>query len=106
LITTRQIEIVVQKIVEIYQPQQILLFGSYAHGTANEGSDLDFLLVKNTDEPPVKRAALIRKELRTFFLPMDILVFTPEEIARDKNRKFTFIYEVFKTGKSLYENRG
>lgn len=103
MIPKEQIETVVQQIVEFYQPEQVILFGSYASGTAHEGSDLDFLLVKETNESPSNRSALLRRKLRNLLIPMDILVFTPEEVAKDKFRKNTFIHEIFKNGKSLYE---
>ncbi|MDP1621424.1 MAG: nucleotidyltransferase domain-containing protein [Bacteroidales bacterium] len=90
------------RIVEVYQPEKIILFGSYASGNAHEGSDLDFLLVKQTDENPLNRAAGLRKSLRDFLLPMDILVYTPSEIAKDKEQKFTLIHDVLKSGKVLY----
>lgn len=44
----------------------------------------------------------LRKAMRNILLPMDILVYTPAEIARDKERKFTFIHDVLKSGKVLY----
>ena len=105
MISQLELDHVVSRIVDFYQPEMVILFGSYATGQANEGSDLDLLLVKQTDENPVNRAAGIRKELRDLLLPMDILVYTPSEIANDKERKFTFIYDVLKSGKILYATK-
>ena len=42
---------------------------------------------------------------KDILLPMDILVYTPTEIAKDKYQKFTFIHDVFKLGKILYANK-
>jgi len=97
-----QLEIIVKRIVEFYSPEKIILFGSMADGTASLESDIDLLLVKKTDVPPVERAAGIRKSLKDILLPLDILVFTPDEIAKDVNRKFSFIYQVMKSGKVVY----
>ncbi len=104
MVTEQEIKQVVDRIIEFYQPEKIILFGSYALGNANENSDLDLLLIKDTDEPVLNRAEGLHKALRDLFLPMDILVFTPSEISRDKDRKFTFIHDVLKTGKVLYGN--
>jgi len=105
MVSRQELDLLVSRIVEIYQPEKVILFGSYANGNAHEGSDLDLLLIKKTNENPVNRAAGIRKALRDFLLPMDILVYTPSEIEKDKTRKFTFIYEVLKSGKVLYANK-
>ena len=102
MVSQQDLDNVVSRIVEFYQPEKVILFGSYASGNAHEGSDLDLLLVKQTDEHPFNRAAGIRKALRDILLPMDILVYTPSEIANDQERKFTFIHDVLKSGKVLY----
>lgn len=105
MVSQQELDRVVLRIVEIYQPEKVILFGSYAYGNAHEGSDLDLLLIKQTNENPLNRAAGIRKALRNFLLPMDILVYTPAEIAKDKERKFTFIHDVLKSGKVLYASK-
>jgi uncharacterized protein len=105
MITEQDINIVTNRIVEYYQPEKIILFRSYALGNANDNSDLDLLLIKETDELPINRAAGIRKALRDILLPIDILVYTPSEISKDIERKFTFIHDVIKSGKILYASK-
>jgi predicted nucleotidyltransferase len=102
MITQQQLDHIVTRILKLYQPEKIILFGSYANGTAVENSDLDLFLVKDTIESPVERSAMIRNALRDFLQPMDILVYTPEEVEKDKDRKFSFVHEVLKSGKVLY----
>jgi uncharacterized protein len=102
MVSEQDLNRVVSRIVEFYQPEKVILLGSYAFGNADENSDLDLLLIKETDEHPLNRAAGIRKALRDVLLPMDILVYSPSEILKDKERKFTFIYDVLKNGKILY----
>ena len=58
--------------------------------------------MKQTNENPLNRAADLRKALRDILIPMDILVYTPSEIEKDKERKFTFIHDVLNSGKVLY----
>ena len=105
MVSEQEISSVVSRIVEFYQPEKVILFGSYALGNADENSDLDFLLIKETNEHPLNRAAGIRKALRDILLPMDILVYTPSEISKDQARKFTFIYDVLRSGKILYASK-
>jgi predicted nucleotidyltransferase len=105
MVSEQEINKIIYRIVEFYQPEKIILFGSYALGNANENSDLDLLLIKDTAEPPINRAEGIHKVLRDLFLPMDILVYTPSEISKDQDRKFTFIHDILKTGKILYASK-
>lgn len=62
LISIEQIQTVVDTIVEHYQPQTVL-FGSYATGEATEGSDLDLLVIKDTDLPRHRRLVGLGKKL-------------------------------------------
>jgi predicted nucleotidyltransferase len=105
MVSELDLDKVVARIVDFYHPEQVILFGSYACGMPHEGSDIDLLIVKETNENPVNRTAGIRNALKDILLPMDILVYTPTEIAKDKDQKFTFIHDVFKLGKILYANK-
>ena len=84
MITEEQIQAVVQRIVEGYAPDRIILFGSYAYGTPTEDSDLDLLIIKhNAEAKRSERAAAIWILLWGSPLPaMDILIRTPAEIER------------------------
>jgi len=103
MMAAQQLEEIVARIIDVYQPEKIILFGSYADGTAKESSDIDLLLVKQTNEIPVDRAITVRKSLRSFLFPMDILVYTPEEIENLKGSKYSFVSQVLKSGKIIYE---
>jgi len=84
MITEEQIQAVVRRIVEGYQPDRIILFGSYAYGTPHENSDLDLLIIKRDAEPKrMERAIAVRQLLwLTGAPPMDILIRTPAEMER------------------------
>jgi predicted nucleotidyltransferase len=101
-ITEETIQKITHKIVEHIAPIKIILFGSYAYGTPGKGSDLDLLIVKESDIPRRKRAKEIRRLFRDLFIPMDILVYTPEEIERFRNVKTAFIRTVLNKGRVLY----
>jgi HEPN domain-containing protein/predicted nucleotidyltransferase len=74
------LEDVVQRIVESYEPDRVLLFGSRARDDADEGSDYDLLIVKDTDRRPIDRRVDVERLLGDRRIPLDILVYTPREI--------------------------
>lgn len=107
MISKTQIEQVVRAIVENYQPEQVILFGSYASGAAREDSDLDLAVVKNTSQPFFKRGSEVRMAIRqagqVHYFSKDILVFTPEEMKRQKEDKYSIVHEILTKGKTLYD---
>jgi predicted nucleotidyltransferase len=109
MVTQRQIDEIVRILVEECQPEKIILFGSYAQGTAREDSDLDLAIVKETDLPGFKRPIEFQKALRAkgqrWLFGMDILVFTPEEMETYKDSRASIIHEILLTGQTLYESK-
>jgi len=105
VVTSEQIDEIVRILVSECQPEKIILFGSYAQGTATEDSDLDLAIVKKTDLPHNKRSYEFRKALRAdgrrWLFGMDILVFTPEEMEMYKNSLSVIVSEILQTGKTL-----
>jgi len=106
MITQNKINEVVNKIALNYQPEKIILFGSYAFGTPNEDSDLDLIIIKNTDTPEQKRGWEVRKFLIGSLVPMDILIYTPKEFEDELKSKYSFVSSVISETKLLYERKG
>ena len=102
MITEAKIQEVVRRIVAGYDPDQIILFGSYAYGTATEDSDLDLLVVKDTEEQPHIRDRIVRQLVRDIRVPTDILVYTPNELLQWKTVKASFENYILQYGKELY----
>jgi uncharacterized protein len=101
-LTLRDIQKIVQQIVEHCHPQKVILFGSYAHGTPTEDSDVDLLVVMETDEPPLHAAARIAAAI-DHPCALDILVRRPSDLEASLARKGVFATEVLTTGVVLYE---
>ncbi len=97
------LKIVVEKIKISFNPEKIILFGSYAYGHPTIDSDVDLMIVMDTDASPHKRAVPIRKILKGIGFPKDIIVKTPEEFERFKDIIGTIIYPAAHKGKVLYE---
>ena len=102
MISKSKINQIIKIIKDNINPEKIILFGSYANGNPDEHSDLDLLIVKDSDVPRYKRGKEIRKYLRGIGVPLDIIVYTKDEIDRWKNVEEAFITQIMKNGKVLY----
>lgn len=94
---------VVKVIVEqlkLYNPERIILFGSYASGKPTKNSDVDLVVIKKTDLPFLERQKQVHMLLRTM-TPVDVFVFTPEEFEKGKHTNL-FLKEAAETGKIIY----
>ena len=106
LVPAETIEGVVRAMGERFCPERIVLFGSYASGRPTPDSDLDLLVIMDTDLPPHRRAAPLYMIFRPMPCPMDILVFTPVEVAKWNGTVNHVITEALSTGKVMYERHG
>ena len=80
--TETVIETMVERIVARFQPARVLLFGSHARGTADAWSDVDLLVVMEEVADKRQAAVEMRRALSDLPVSKDIVVTTPEEIAR------------------------
>ena len=103
MIESTKINDIVNRIALNFNPDKIILFGSYAVGNANEDSDLDLLIIKDTGQPRHRRGFDIRKALIGSMIPIDIVVYTKEEFEQEKDEKYSFLNSVIKSAKVLYE---
>ena len=96
-------------IVREVSPRQVILFGSHARGDAHPDSDLDFLVVEDGpfNASRSRRAEMTRmwKILFDYPIPMDFLIFTPEENEKWKTSQNHVIAQAMKDGKVLYESQ-
>ncbi len=101
-VTPRKIRAVVDKIVQDFNPEKVVLFGSYAYGKPTIDSDVDMLVVMKSNERPAARAAKIYAAIQGKTFPMDILVRTPEELKERLESGDSFFIEIIDLGKVLY----
>lgn len=104
-ITKAVISEIVTKIVENFHPEKIILFGSQVWGRPKKWSDIDILVIMNFNKPSSKVAAKISMVSKPPYIPMDILVRSPEEIKKRVNIGDYFIKRILNQGKVLYERR-
>jgi len=105
MIHESQIQQVAVQLATAAQASQVILFGSYARGEATERSDVDLMVVAETDLPRHKRAVGLYKQFRPYPFGMDIVVYTPQEVEEGKKSALTFVSTVLREGKTLYERR-
>jgi len=105
MIIQEQIDEITKKIVENFHPQKIILFGSYAYGTPTEESDLDLLIIKDSELSARLQNRTVRKLLSCSKIPVDVMVKTPHEYEVYKDIIGTIVYPAHKFGKVLYEEK-
>lgn len=99
----RIIQKMVKRIVDRFDPIQITLFGSYARGSAGPDSDVDLLIVMPVIGSKRKQTVEIYGLLAGIGLPKDVVVVTPEEIAKYRDVAGTIVRTALREGKVLYE---
>ncbi len=99
-------EDIVRRIVETAQPEKIILFGSRARGDARPDSDFDVLVIKESSEPSYRRDAPLYVALADLPVEVDVLVYTPEEVAEWAQVPQAFVTTATREGKIVYERKG
>ncbi len=94
---------VTKTIVERFRPKRIVVFGSHARGEAHQDSDLDLFIEMETTHRPPDRAIEVSEVFGLRPWPMDIVVYTPEEVRRLRHVNGTLLSIIEKEGKVLYE---
>ncbi len=92
-----------RRIGDAINAEAVILFGSYARGDAGENSDVDFLVIAESDLPRFKRSRQLHKLFKPYPFGMDILVYTPAEIEKSTKTELSFISTLLRDGKKVYE---
>ena len=97
---------IVRRIVATVHPHKIVLFGSRARGDARQNSDIDLLVIADSNEPRHRRPRVLYGALSDILLPMDIVVYTPDEVEEWSEVRQAFVTTAVREGRSLYEEQG
>lgn len=98
----QKIREVANTIAEKFQPEKIILFGSWAWGKPGPDSDVDFFIIKDTDLSTREVAREIDGVIFPRPFPLDIIVYKPEYLEQRKAKGDFFIQDVLTKGKILY----
>jgi len=100
------IEPIVKEVARVLGLQRVILFGSLARGTHTERSDIDLIVVRETNERFVERPTeilmMLYQNLRGWAI--DVLVYTPEEYERMLAHGNFFLTRAVREGKIVYES--
>ncbi|MCX6641571.1 MAG: nucleotidyltransferase domain-containing protein [bacterium] len=99
------IDQMVAKISAKFDPEKIILFGSYARGDQTADSDVDLLVIMSFVESHYQKIAEIYGELGAMGISKDILVITPEEVQEFGDVIGTTLRSALREGKVMYERR-
>jgi len=100
------IDEIIKCLVDAAQPEQIILFGSYAQGMANANSDVDLLVIES--EPfgklrsRIAEIGRLERAMGNIPVPTDILVYSREEVERFRHAMNHVICRAFKEGEIVY----
>lgn len=92
-----------RQIAAQFKPQKIILFGSYARGNPRPESDVDLLIVMDTPLKERQQSLQIRRSLGVLF-GLDLIVRTPKRLEQRLKMGDSFLQDVLKEGKVLYES--
>jgi predicted nucleotidyltransferase len=105
MVDRKEIERVAAQLGIESNAERVVLFGSYARGDISENSDVDLLIIAESDLPRFKRSRGLYKLLRPYPFPMDLIVYTPEEIKKGKRSPVSFVSRVLQEGEVVYDRR-
>ncbi len=104
-VTPMLIRAITRRIVEALDPEKIILFGSYAYGEPTIDSDIDLLIIMESELRPVERAQAVSNLFLRRYFGLDILVRTPQELAERLALRDPFFIEITEKGRVLYDRR-
>ena len=100
------IQAITQLIVERFQPEQVILFGSVARGEENEHSDLDLMVVLRHNDKQGRDGYAIRLAIaQNFVLPVDILIRSADVLARYRRDPNSMLSRMLEDSEVLYDRQ-
>jgi len=95
----------IERLVRVFAPEHIVLFGSYSKGIAHLGSDIDLLIVADFEGDRVIHLRRARQLVHDSFPPIDIILCTPEDIEEAHEARSPFLLSVLGSGITVYKSK-
>ena len=93
---------IAKEIGEVADAERVILFGSQVTGVGRPDSDIDLLVIAHSDLPRHKRSREIYRNMKSFKIPVDIVVYTPDEVQKGSLTPVSFISQVLQNGETVY----
>ena len=103
MVEQRVLDDVIERIVEVTEPERIILFGSAARGGMGPNSDIDLLLIKDGGDP-LDLMGRIYRRLHGVGAAVDAIVVSPEDVERYRDSHALVIKPALRDGKVVYES--
>lgn len=104
-VTENLLQEITRRIVESFDPEKVILFGSRSTSGSHADSDVDLLVIMETSGSPIQRAVEVKRVCRPRFVSMDVLVKTPDEVETRLEQGSFFLRQILEQGKVLYERQ-
>lgn len=101
-ISNQKLEEIIQRIVQVAQPERIILFGSAARGEMGPHSDVDLLVIKGGEFHQGHLTAEIYMNLHGVGQAVDVILVTPEQVEKYRNTHYLVIAPALREGKEVY----
>jgi predicted nucleotidyltransferase len=95
---------IIRRVVEVAQPERIILFGSAARGATGPNSDVDLLVVKRGKFDQIRLTGDIYVSLHGLGQAVDVVVVTPEQVERYRNTHWMVIAPALREGREVYHS--
>ncbi|MEO1122991.1 MAG: nucleotidyltransferase domain-containing protein [Cyanobacteria bacterium J06635_15] len=106
-VTDELIQRMVQAVVQVVEPEQVILFGSHARGEAGPNSDVDLLIIQSETFGPqhsrITEMTRVWRSLAKFGVPTDIVLYSQEEVDAWKESRNHLTTRALQEGRVLYE---
>jgi uncharacterized protein len=96
----------VARLIGAFAPERIVLFGSYAKGTARAASDVDLLIISNFDANSLVHLRRARQLTADCFPPVDVVLATPADVANASSARSPFLLSILGSGRTIYTSMG
>lgn len=106
MITEHIVQSMTERIINSFSPEKIIVFGSWARNEATEDSDIDFLVITSYTGSKRDIQVAIRRELKGFGVPKDVVVATSEEIMQKQYLPGYIYGTALREGRVVYERIG
>jgi len=93
---------ITNRIIEYYKPEKIILYGFYGTQRRKKDSDIDLFIIKDTDKKIIERVSEVERLFSDRLLPLDIRVYTSQEVRFLYSIGSPFIEEVIEKGRLFY----
>lgn len=101
----KEIQSIMEQLINVYAPAKVILFGSLAEGIVKEGTDIDlFIIKKDIPDLGVDRIRQLDSLIK-YKLATDFIVYKPEEVRKRLKADDPFVKSIMEKGKVLYNEK-